>query len=159
MIEGAIPEERSVWPSILRAIPIIMMVLWTILMIARALMGAAKGERVFLFIVDTMWVLSIPIVWLLTGTPAANLRKVYYVPHLVTAVVMEFSSSGDHVGVGRSIRQRLLTMPNFPLRDEFAMDLLDGTETVIQFLLRRSAFRVAGRRQAAVGRLFNRAGP
>jgi hypothetical protein len=121
----------------------------------------ARGDELFYLVVLSLsfWWITVILSYMLYLRIIRPTQHIYYVPHLVTAIAAEYSAQADHSLMGRSIRQRLLTVPNFPMRDEFALDLLDGTERVIQFILDNSYFRTAGTREASVGRLFQRTGP
>jgi len=66
-------------------------------------------------------------------------RNLYYVPHLVSTVLRDFALDADY-NAGRTIRQRLLCVPNFPLSARDSAQVLDGTEMVVRFLLQNRNF-------------------
>jgi len=67
-------------------------------------------------------------------------KVLYYVPHLVSAVLRDYSLDADHNKSGRTIRQRLLCCPTFPLSARDSAQILDGTELVIEYLLKNRNF-------------------
>lgn len=70
----------------------------------------------------------------------ATCRVLYYVPHLVSTVLRDYPLNALPGTLGRSVRQRLLCCPSFPLSARDSAQLLDGTETVINFLLNNRNF-------------------
>lgn len=66
-------------------------------------------------------------------------RNLYYVPHLVSTVLRDYALDADY-NAGRTIRQRLLCVPNFPLSARDSAQVLDGTEMVVRFLLQNRNF-------------------
>lgn len=80
-------------------------------------------------------------------------RELLYLPHLVTAVMQEYALDRDPEISVRTIRQRLLSCPSFPLHDVHSEEILDCTEAVIALLLEQQNFTLPPSR-AYVDSLF-----
>lgn len=97
----------------------------------------------FIFPMSTMFTMAIVflslatvllLIWLFLGVFFEEV-DVYYIPHMVTCVIRDYSVRRDSKLCALSIRQKLLCLPSFPLEDVMAAQALDGTERVITLLL------------------------
>lgn len=74
---------------------------------------------------------------LISNTPGLwQRRNLFYVPHLVSTVKRDYANGAPADLATRSVRQRLLSVPNFPLPDNMSVNCLSTCEAIIDMLLR-----------------------
>lgn len=67
---------------------------------------------------------------------------VHYVPHLVSAVVSEFTSGCSQDQINTNIQIRMARYSTLPIPDVSALEYFEGSKMVIRFLLQRQSFFV-----------------